>query len=666
MMPTPPIASPPPFLGALGGALRDRLAVVSQLKPLLLRGLIVLNLALLVSYLVWRGAFTLSAAAWPLSLALLGAELYSFVDTSLFCLGVWRIREREKPPPPADVSVDVFITCYNEPVELVRATARAARAMRRPHLTFILDDGQNPQMEAIAAEEGVGYLRRDPSWQGKNRHAKAGNLINALHRTQGEFILVLDADHRPRPELLERTLGYFDDPLVAFVQTPQWFSNIPPGDPFGVDAPLFYGPIMQGKDGWNAAFFCGSNAVLRRDALMRAGLADYARETEARVRSALRGSEASLRAAASALDPDAAAAWAALRAVGQGARTAEDRLGAGAPLQEVTWAFQRQLRADSEAIVARDLGEIDAALGATPGVPHGTRVNPAAVGILAGKEHSPLAAIPEVRRLIADTDLDRADEAEPVLPVATISVTEDMATAMRLHALGYRSVYHHEVLAVGLAPDDLRSALQQRLRWAQGTMQVFLRENPLAVRGLTWPQRLMYFSTVWSYLSGFASVVYLLCPVLYLLFGLSPVQAYNGALLTRLVPCLVVNQLVFIVVGYGLPTWRGQQYSLALFPLWIEAVATAVRNVYFGVHLPFVVTPKTRQGGAQWSLVRPQLVMLALLALAIGKGLVQVGLGRGDTFPILINMAWATYSVVMLGVVVHAARWRPTQLEGQS
>jgi cellulose synthase (UDP-forming) len=60
--------------------------------------------------------------------------------------------------------------------------------------------------------------------------------------------------------------------------------------------------------------------------------------------------------------------------------------------------------------------------------------------------------------------------------------------------------------------------LTQRLRWAQGTMQVLLRENPLTQKRLAWGQRLMYFATMWSYLSGFTAVVYLSAPVLYLVF----------------------------------------------------------------------------------------------------------------------------------------------------
>jgi cellulose synthase (UDP-forming) len=227
------------------------------------------------------------------------------------------------------------------------------------------------------------------------------------------------------------------------------------------------------------------------------------------------------------------------------------------------------------------------------------------------------------------------------MPLADISITEDMATAMRLHASGWRSVYHHEVLARGLAPEDLRSSFQQRLRWAQGTMQVMLRENPLLMRGLSLGQRLMYFATMWSYLSGFAIAVYLTAPVLYLLFNISPVRAYSAEFFGHLVPYLIANQLLFAAVGWGLPTWRGQQYSVALFPLWIRAVISAVGNVYFGRKLDFAVTPKTRQNGVHLRLVLPQLVAILLLNVAVIWGLLRLALGLTDAgIPILLNVLW--------------------------
>ena len=180
------------------------------------------------------------------------------------------------------------------------------------------------------------------------------------------------------------------------------------------------------------------------------------------------------------------------------------------------------------------------------------------------------------------------------MPMATISVTEDMATAMRLHGLGWRSVYHHEILARGLAPEDLGTMLQQRLRWAQGTLQVLLRENPLVQRGLSLGQRLMYFSTMWTYLSGFAAVIYIAAPVLFLCFGVRPVETYGPRFLMFFLPYLAINQVMFFIAGYGIRTWRGHQYSLALFPLWIRAFVTATGNVVFGRTLGFVVTQKTR------------------------------------------------------------------------
>ncbi|WP_210256295.1 hypothetical protein, partial [Rhizobium phaseoli] len=80
---------------------------------------------------------------------------------------------------------------------------------------------------------------------------------------------------------------------------------------------------------------------------------------------------------------------------------------------------------------------------------------------LAESDLSPITALDAVAALLDALRLDRGDEAQPILPLATISVTEDMATAMQLHSLGWRSVYHHEILAQGLAPEDLRTMLTQ-------------------------------------------------------------------------------------------------------------------------------------------------------------------------------------------------------------
>ncbi|MBA2321723.1 MAG: glycosyltransferase [Deltaproteobacteria bacterium] len=636
----------------------------ARLKTRVVQVLIVLNVVLATRYIVWRSLYSVNWELWVLALALLAAEMFSYTDTLLFGMNMWRLRQRGEPPPaPPDLTVDVFITTYNEPVDLVRETAVAAREIRYPHNTWVLDDGNRPEMRAAAEEIGVGYLVRNQEWLGKDRHAKAGNIINAMYQTTGEFMMILDADQVPRPHILDRVLGYFGDEKVAFVQTPQWFKNTPDGDPFGTDAPLFYGPIQAGKDGWNSAFFCGSNAVLRREALMRIGVVWYTRELEKRVKSALHASAKLLRRTRASLtakaDPRAVQAIEGVLGVVKDSRVA---LRKGEPLQAVTWNFQRGVERVSRAIVEDDMAQIRAELEQLPGYDPSFDDEQMETMLrgLSNRDMSPLGAIGAVKALMTGIDLDRADEAVPVLPMSTVSITEDMATAMRLHALGWTSVYHHEVLAVGLAPEDLVSALQQRLRWAQGTLQVLLRENPLIQPGLSLAQRLLYFGTMWSYLSGFAAIVYLSAPMLYLVFGLMPVEAYSAEFFGYLLPWLFVNQLLFIVIGWGLATKRGQQYSLALFPLWLKAVTTTVGNVYFGRKLGFVVTPKTRQDGVHLGLVWPQILVMILLTVSIGVGFVRLALGwTNDPGPVFINAFWACYSLAMLSVVLQAATWKP-------
>ena len=642
------------------------------MKLLLVRVLVVLTLAAGTLYVGWRWLFSVHWDAWWIAVPLVLAETYALVDAYLFGLTVWRLKERGDPPPPdPDATVDVFVTTYNEPVEMVMATARAAAAMDHPHQTWILDDGDRPEMREAAEREGIGYITRSADWADRPRHAKAGNLNNALFVTEGEFLLVLDADQVPHPQMLGRLLGWFRDPEVALVQSPQWFSNVTESDPLGSQAPLFYGPIQQGKDGWNAAFFCGSNAMLRREALMQVGIVGYVREVESAVREALGAADRMLRSATKEARRHGPAVVRAVAELRGAVRRARERIGVGDPVGDVTYEFQQAVDEASRAMVESDLDQIRAdlrALGELPGAPIDLDdelglpvVDDDTLGRLSEREWSPLGAVESIRDLVRAVDVNRSDEAQPMMPLATVSVTEDMATCMRLHTLGWRSVYHHEVLAHGLAPEDLRTMLQQRLRWSQGTLQVMLRENPLVQRGLSLGQRLMYFATMWSYLSGFAALAFLAAPVIYLCFGVLPVTAYGLTFLAFFTPYILVNQLLFFVVGYGVKTWRGHQYSLALFPLWIRACVTAVANVWFGRPLGFVVTPKTRQTGGRFPvrLVLPQLVAVVLLVVACVIGVVRLWTGDATSeIGIGVNVAWVAYDLVVLSVIFQAAAFR--------
>nr|WP_156665507.1 glycosyltransferase family 2 protein [Rhodococcus phenolicus] len=640
-----------------------------------LRALIVLTAVLGLNYIVWRWLFSVNWPAWWIAVPLVVAETYSLIDSLLFGSTMWRLRRRPAPAEPPDgLTVDVFITTYNEPMDLVLNTAAAAQRIRYPHTTWILDDGDRPELASAAAELGVRYLTRSASWTNRPRHAKAGNLNNALLATEGEFLLILDADQVPDPEILHRTLGYFRDEKMALVQTPQYFTNVPPSDPLGSQAPLFYGPIQQGKDGWNAAFFCGSNAVLRRDALMQLGITGYVRAVEDGVRRTLKTAQTVVDRARAETGPGQADVLAALDSVSAAVDTAKRDLRAHLPLGEITYEFQQSVDAAARSVVEADADAMRADLAAIAELTGGSGesggaallLDDDALDRLAGREWSPLGAIESIRALIRAVDVGRDDEAQPMLPLATISVTEDMATCMRLHRQGWRSAYHHEVLAHGLAPEDLGTMLTQRLRWAQGTIQVMLRENPLLQRGLTPAQRLMYWATMWSYLAGFAAVAYILAPVAYLVLGVMPVQAYSWDFFGRLIPFLLLNQLLFLVVSRGTPTWRGQQYSLALFPVWIKACTTAFNNVYRGKPLGFAVTPKTRQGDGAlpWHLVRFQLIAMAVLVVASVIGITRLYFGAISALGVGVNLFWVLFDLVILGVVIQAVRYRGPDSEG--
>jgi cellulose synthase (UDP-forming) len=118
------------------------------------------------------------------------------------------------------------------------------------------------------------------------------------------------------------------------------------------------------------------------------------------------------------------------------------------------------------------------------------------------------------------------------------------------------------------------------------------------------------------------------------------------------------------VAGYGIRTWRGHQYSLALFPLWIRAFVTAVGNVVFGRTLGFVVTEKAQgKRKSQWRFVKPQLFVIGLLIVAAVVGVVREVLGFAPSaWGTAVNLAWVGYDLVALSVIIEAALFRGSSL----
>ncbi|MEX2280862.1 MAG: glycosyltransferase [Gemmatimonadota bacterium] len=414
----------------------------------LVRVLGVVSLLFGVYWLHWRWTETINPDALVFSLLLVSAETWGWVGSALFMFNAWRIPQRASPPAPPGRIVDVFITAYDEPLEVLRRTANGACAIRYPHRTYFLDDGKRDELRQIAQDLGIGYIRRT-----NNANAKAGNLNFALSVTSGEFILQLDSDHVPLPNIIHQLLGYFTDERVAFVQTPQDFYNT---DSFThvvndhsrslwEENRIFYSLLQPGKDHWNASFFCGSGGMLRRAAL------------------------------------------------------------------------------------------------------------------------------------------------ESIGGFSTNTIIEDMETSLKLHSNGWKSVFHPEALAFGLSPSSAGAFHVQRMRWAQGSMQILKKMNPLFLPGLSTGQRICYLAANLYPLDGLQKAIFYLTPVIFLFTGMVPIAADGKELMLRLLPYLVLSITAFELLARGTGfLFISERYNMAKFFTYIVALAAYFTNG----KLKFNVTPK--------------------------------------------------------------------------
>lgn len=246
--------------------------------------MIVLSVTASSRYIYWRvtdtiGFENLLDAVFGFGLVL--AELYAFAVLLIgYFQTAWPL-QRKPVPMPADMaswpSVDVFVPTYNEPLEVVKQTVFSAMGLDWPVdrlRVYVLDDGKRDEFRDFCAELGVGYITRD-----NNAHAKAGNINEALKVTEGEYVAIFDCDHIPTRSFLQICMGwFFKDPKLSMMQTPHVFFSPDPFeknlDTFHAmpnEGELFYGIVQDGNDLWNASFFCGSCAVIKRAPLLEVG-----------------------------------------------------------------------------------------------------------------------------------------------------------------------------------------------------------------------------------------------------------------------------------------------------------------------------------------------------------------------------------------------------------
>ena len=256
---------------------------ISPSPTLWSRTLVVTILGVLTGrYLLWRVTATLNLNT-PLngvfSLGLLGLELLILTSGLIQLFLLLRVSDRRKAADQLSQaviageftpSVDVMIPTYDEPEFILRRTVIGCQALEyEPKTIYLLDDTRRPAIQALAEELGCEYLTRPD-----NSHAKAGNLNHAFPKTHGDLIVIFDADFVPTTNFLTRTVGFFQDPKVALVQTPQSFYNPDPiarnlglEDVLTPEEEVFYRQIQRVRDGAGAVVCAGTSFVVRRSAL---------------------------------------------------------------------------------------------------------------------------------------------------------------------------------------------------------------------------------------------------------------------------------------------------------------------------------------------------------------------------------------------------------------
>lgn len=489
---------------------------------------VILSIVCNLIYLVWRAGFTLPLSYGLLSaclgIILLLAEIMGFFQSAVYQLlfvKPYRLIPRTMDEWKVLPMVDVFITTYNENLSILEKTILACINMEYPPdrlNIYLCDDGRREEARQLCDTLGIHYLTRED-----NTHAKAGNLNNALKQSGGEFVLLLDADMVPKSFFLQKTLGYFLDEKVGFVQTPQVFYN---PDPFQFnlrfnakipnEQDFFMLDIQAGRANFNAVLHVGTNAVFRRKAL-------------------------------------------------------------------------------------DDIG----------GIPTGT-------------------------------------------------ITEDMATGMLIQSKGYLSVFVREVLCTGLSVESFSDLIKQRERWCRGNIQVTKKWNPLTLKGLTPIQRLIYVDGLVYWFLGVQKMIYLLCPLIYLIFGTIILHASIYSLLLFWFPSYLASLL-----SYRLLTRKSRSltwshvYEVAMAPF---LALSAIMEAIFSKPIPFRVTPKGVNKSRTTFALRTSfpydcLILLTLLGWVVAGRSITESMGNVDS--LILNLAWSVYNMIAIMMSILVCIERP-------
>ena len=230
------------------------------------------------------------------------------------------------------------------------------------------------------------------------------------------------------------------------------------------------------------------------------------------------------------------------------------------------------------------------------------------------------------------------------------SVTEDFATSFKLHTNGWKSIYDRRVSAIGQGPLNLSSYLAQQNRWAMGNIQVLKKmaiaflKNPKA---LTLPQWLEYFTTGSYYLIGWAYVVLMLFPILYVFFSMPSffMDPYIYGL--TYLPYFVFAKFAFYSsmrkLDYTYPQiWQSQLLLFISLPTYLIATMAGL----LGFKSTFKITNKEAISYVPYAKLWPQVFLCMVNLSAITWGVSRFMYDRN--IAVLVNCGWITYHFLQM------------------
>ena len=241
----------------------------------------------------------------------------------------------------------------------------------------------------------------------------------------------------------------------------------------------------------------------------------------------------------------------------------------------------------------------------------------------------------------------------------TCSITEDMAVGMLLQANGYDSVFINEELVLGLSATTFSELVKQRDRWCRGNLQVIKHFNIFFNKGLTFGQKIAYFDGVVYWLSSIQKLIYILCPIIYLLTSNLIIDTSVEKLLTMFIPFFLGQLLIFRILSPKTRslTWS-HYYEVAMAP----HISLSVLKELLSLKINFNVTSKDITSDKkyfQFKIAFPHIVLGILTIISWIVGTLSLTGHIGNFYAYLVNISWSIYNLIGIITSIKVAYQKP-------